>query len=369
MKTPTATFLTQLEAQLKEDLSHYADGSMNLHNVRPGALMRWIASSEMPKIAERARTHVPGTNVKVVAMATLSRLVYGLRSIFDHIGRRGEYSWRDKTGNPARSDEVLSFMRGYRNWLDEHDVSARPAVPMGRVKITNVLSRLYGIILPEAAWGKPAWFLAISEFCAYALLYMTWLRGSELVALSWGDVTFEALPGYERWLGLGELRVRVRHSKHAALVANVVPQRVAVDTVDYPYFQFGLRYWVDACARATYFGTFNIVVALVLYRSELRKLGVNADDDTLIFRATERGTGLPGNDGLSAGALLERLKSRERGCGVYGGETLHSFRRGGLQDSLARHVLDMPAAQARGRWESVQTMLHYLVAGHMNIGE
>ncbi|CAG9461197.1 unnamed protein product [Pedinophyceae sp. YPF-701] len=373
LKRGTLTLREQLEAQLIADLAEdFPDGDVRIDNVGPTAALQWLVGHEMPAIAPRAHTRVPGeVDAVTCALATLRNSIANFRAVFEAVLRTGPYDHATGVGNPLISPEVGRFEKGFAHWLHVRDVDAQPAVPLTRAKAT-VLLRSLELRKLQAEPGTARWFRAVEDFCAWALLFLTWLRGEEAVELNWGDVRFEPLPGLLPVFGVGILEVQIRHSKHAAQTGDNVPQRVVVPTMDYPEFQFEGRMPVVFGGRTYVGGLFNLPSALASYRCALRTAGLDYGDSSPIFRTTDRRSHLPSNERLTVGALLERFKTGLESVwfddsgvehDVRAGETLHSCRRGGLQDAIG-HGMRFEAAQVRGRWATTDTMLLYLIDGH-----
>ena len=300
------------------------------YTVTPQLLLCWLEESYLPEHGPRSRTRMRNGAVVCSASHVKSVLAH-LSTSFELLGRCGDYSEATQQGNPCQSALVSAYRAGYRRELIGGGIVPGPAVPMTLEKVRALVRYCLGE--SERAAGNPfSQMMWLRDAVLYLYLWYSWQRGSEGASIRWEQLEFL---GSALHVSTGPLK----NHQFSTFTGKDVYEELGPSEAEY-------------C----------IVAQLRRYKAVVEAAGVSMLPDAghgFVFRAAAKGGKSFSSGAQSCGAIYQRLRVHLSALGIYEGESVHSFRRGGVQHSKAEGVLTVEERRKKGRWRSVATLEHY----------
>jgi integrase len=272
-----------------------------------------------------------GRGQEEIAGSTLEKAVTQLRGAFAERCRVGPWMYPPGAvapmGNPAHSLRVSQFVKSYQKYCSAIGIQERSAVPMSYSQYVVLMSGIEDEIneeLERVACGQgslPALLLLMRDAAAFALMWQSCRRGSDVLNVKWGGIfDGDSDVGVVQACEEGEVRDISETNK-----LFIIPQKTKTEQVGRAATQV---IWRDPALGAVGCA----VRVLAQYRNVLRIADVEVSRNEYVFISHRRA----GDGAITVPALLHRFR---RAVARHGVElvnagrklTLHSFRRGRLQ--------------------------------------
>ncbi|GIL66332.1 hypothetical protein Vafri_19905 [Volvox africanus] len=258
--------------------------------------------------------------------SALDAVTAHLSTAFRLLGRDGPYDAVSGRGNPCDSTIVRGYTKGNRRAAARSGYCERGAVPLEMGKFHSLCLHLCRGAASEAQpFHRSLWLRVLAVF---TLLWHTYQRGHDIGKLLLSDFR-EVAHGRSEYVGwplppLGPdfrvpqgtlLRIEELGTKtHQGRRAPAIMVRPYQEPSACPLGALSL--YMDACHAA------------------------NAPVQGYLFRPVTRGGQAYREAALSTEALEHRLGLHLKTAGLFGGETVHSFRRGSLQHALRSGITE-----------------------------
>jgi hypothetical protein len=250
-------------------------------------------------ILTHGRTTLPNGEV-VPAYDTVKGVFTGLRKGFINLGRTGEWSDEELTGNPRQSNLCGDWLAGYKRELLQWGYEACAAYPLTDEKRKLLIDYIdekrrvlidAGDLLGAARLEEDA--------LVYCYLWDSIQRGTEGARLHFEQV--------------GKPIPDEPPSAEPSWIKN--RKRPRCGSIELPEG-----------------GDYDLWERLPAWKRTLTSLGRPVTGKNPVFPAVERGAGgrFTG-DAMTGDTLYSRLVTHLKGAELYEGESTHSFRRGGVQ--------------------------------------
>lgn len=286
-------------------------------------------------LARHAGSKLPDSNGLVASPSGLESAISHLSTAFGELGRHGAYNAATGTGNPCASMLVQRYKKGYRRGMWEAGYQEKSAVPIDEVKMHKLVDHIdaLGLAAPSL-FGK-----ITSERDALLVVYewsssMRGKEGGQLCLLDFHDSDHR--PYFQSgYVPLGRPPASVivlpTHGTKTNKRGRTEQEPIYIEMASDLRYCFISRLWryLDLCHLSGY------EVRHYLFRPE-----------------TPDGQGFK-EQGYSSSSFTDLIKKRLKGCGIYDGETGHSFRRGSIQDRFCKEGLLGAAVQGRIKTPSI----------------
>ena len=306
-------FLTRLPAELNKNISN-----ATANDVLVFLQLEW---------RHHGRTHLPDGTI-VASASGLGNAASALGATFDILGRRGEWDPLTLSGNPCASFEVRLYRSGYQRELWGQDIEPTAATPLRHDKVLALVVHLdakRALLTADPIYSESRFLQLRGLLLERDALLFTYLsasiqRGGEGARLRLCDIRTahsEGVTGVS--LPLGNALIADR-APAVSVHPNGVKTRQRRDCG-----HFLLQPHPDS--RVCFMSR------LAHFSSSCRALGFPLRAPAgFIFRIMDpqdrrRLIETP----LSVSASLSRLRASLKSLGDYQGETMHSFRRAGMQ--------------------------------------
>ena len=315
-------------------------------SVRP--TLQWCSPMEVALFLNAWRkSHVgrwrPGEDCPV-APSTLRGVASRLAGICAGLGRHGPWSPERPGGDPTKHPHVQKMLDGYESVaFHEWGYSSSGAVPVVVDKFLALMAHLDARAEGADLYSR---CLLLRDKVAFAYMWECGHRGKEVSRLTVQDLRYQDVACTGAWPDLSQGAPRAgatllvepgngtktRKTRHPGVV------RLEVEV------------------QPDGLGTF--VATLPVYARAMAEFGTPLT--SWLFRAgTQPEKGTFKSTACARSTLEERLKKHLRAMGVYMGETMHSFRRGGAQHEENEGVSREKICRKR-HWRSEETAELYL---------
>ncbi|KAG2436840.1 hypothetical protein HXX76_006360 [Chlamydomonas incerta] len=249
-----------------------------------------------------------------------------LSGCLSRVGRRGPYDPATKSGNPCESAVIEDLRTAYQREQVQAGYSEVSAVPMTEAKYRALAFYLWSQA-DTAAFGSLGCLVLLRDLLCVLLMWQTAVRGHDVGKLGLGDfvdpnnpaLPYQGFPLSPPWTWgsyLGPvLCFRERGTKTYKL-ARAPPVYLAPDL------------WEPRLSVPR-------VLALYLALCSAPDAPPGSRVQDLLFRPLTPDQRGFKDAPLSSSSMGARLRLHLHAAGLYGGETVHSFRRGALQNAQA----------------------------------
>ena len=299
-----------------------------LQRYRPGVspatcsdedLAAYVMKGWLPNHHSRASADVPA------GPSALKSHLSSLSGFFNRIDRGGPYNSSTSRGNPCESSIIEDLRTAYQREQVQAGYAEVSAVPMTEAKYRALAFYLWAQY--SAAATAIERLVALRDHLCVLLLWQTAVRGHDLGKLGTGDFVnpdntalpfqgFPLLPPWQWGSYLGPILCFCERGTKTHKLARAPPIFLMPDVAE-PRLSIPrvLALYMALCSAAD--APPGSAVADLLFRP--------LAPDGKRFKETP----------LSSSAMGARLRMHLVAAGLYGGETVHSFRRGSLQNAQA----------------------------------
>jgi hypothetical protein len=278
------------------------------------------------------------------AAGTVANYIKSMSGGFNRLGRTGEHSLGAPLGNPCRSQPVRAYVQGVAKQATSRGQSVTAARPLTAAKLCWLAQSLAARAADPDTSPRDRMLLLRDLVCAL-YMWLTATRGGDAVRLRCDEFVTAPGNGLEVMSSAGWAAVEAAGADPAASAPRLYiwPHQSKTCKQQRPPMQVVLPQPNPQHCFVRALGKYRLACAAAGHPLELH-----------LMRSERTGAA------MTAQNLAGRLRGHMQLAGIYEGETLHSYRRGALQDAVHTQCWTELQAQLLGNIKAPAILQLYL---------